>query len=150
MSQNGFFRKKSLHDNSQRFVFKKPIKKITFGSFFIGATDVTFYHFVIINIVRKLIFWNFIFQPLVLEFFLVSYDTHIGWFPVIWKSRILKNFSKIKKKFGLSFFSFQLNAKNCFVISHMVRLWWKMKSVAPIKETTLGSSCQIVISTIRI
>jgi hypothetical protein len=33
-------------------------------------------------------------------------------------------FSEIlKKNFGLSFFSFQLNAKNCFVISHTVRLW---------------------------
>jgi hypothetical protein len=36
----------------------------------------------------------------------------------------LENFSKIENKnFGLSFFSFQMNAKNRFVISHTVRLF---------------------------
>jgi hypothetical protein len=28
------------------------------------------------------------------------------------------------KKNDVSFFSFQLNAKKRFVVSHMVRLWW--------------------------
>ena len=50
-----------------------------------------------------------------------------------------KKISKIKKKnFGLSFFSFQFNAKNRFVISHTVRLWWKVKSVASKKKLPKG------------
>ena len=43
-----------------------------------------------------------------------------------------KNFFENKKKFwplGLSFFRFQFNAKKRFVISHTVRLWWKVNSI---------------------
>ena len=75
----------SLLFKSQNNYFLKPIswKKSaqpdqgftkSLGSIFLDATDLIFYHFVIIEIVRKLNFLNFIFQPSVLEFLLVLYD----------------------------------------------------------------------------
>ena len=74
---------------------------------------------------RKIKFWNFIFQPLDLEFFssFISYpycQYDIGLFENLefWK----KSRKFFKKFFDPSFFSFQLNAKNQFVISHTVRL----------------------------
>ena len=48
-------------------------------------------------------FSKFIFQPKVLELFFLSFDTHIRSFPVIWKSRILKNFEKNLEKFSKIF-----------------------------------------------
>jgi hypothetical protein len=54
------------------------------------------------KILRKLNFWNFIFQSLVLEFLLVSFNTHIGTFENLEFEKILKkiwkNFRKLKKK----------------------------------------------------
>ena len=53
-------------------------------------------------------------------------------------SEFFKKISKIKKKnFGLqasSFFSFQFNTKNCFVISHTVR----QSNLSHLEKTTLG------------
>jgi hypothetical protein len=64
---------------------------------------------------RKLNFWNFIFQRLFVEFFLVSFHTPIGSFLVIWKSRFLNNFGINLENF---YFSYQLDAKNvsCYLI----------------------------------
>jgi hypothetical protein len=42
---------------------------------------------------------------------------------IIGSNRELPVKQKQIKKFGLSFFSFQFNAQNRFVISHTVRLW---------------------------
>ena len=53
-------------------------------------------------------------------------NTHIGSFENLEFSTILKKISKnFPKFFWLSFLSFQLNAKNSFVISHTVRPWWQ-------------------------
>ena len=77
--------------------------------------------FVIMKNLKKTLFFDYIFQPLFLEFLLVSDNTHIELFSVIWKSRIKKIFENLNKKI-------------LPVQSYTVRLLWKVKSVASIQN----------------
>jgi hypothetical protein len=54
--------------------------------------------------------YNFIFQPKVLEFSKLSFNTHSGAFPAILKFGILKNFGKNLEKIFKNFF-FEFFAK---------------------------------------
>jgi hypothetical protein len=81
--------------------------------------------FVIMKNLKKTLFFDYIFQPLFLEFLLVSDNTHIESFSVIWKSRIKKILQKFFENLNKIFLP---------VISYTVRLWWKIKSVASIQN----------------
>jgi hypothetical protein len=65
---------------------------------------------------KKTSFVQFHCSAISLRFYFSFILSHIGSFENL-------NFKKFQKKFDQRFFSFQLNAKNRFVISHTVRLW---------------------------